>query len=406
MQYCTLTPFLVGAVILFAAACVANLVAKKVLVRLLRRVASKTRTGWDDALVQRRVFHRLSHLAPGLVIYFGCRVAFPAAATVNATLERVALAYMTVVLLLTLSALLRTVVDVYRTYSFSRQRPIKGFVQMVELIIWIVGLVAVIAMLMDRSPWKFLTGVGALSAVLLLVFKDSLLGLIASFLVSANDLVRIGDWIEMSKYGADGDVIDISLNTVKVQNWDKTISTIPTYALIADPVKNWRGMSESGGRRIKRAIQIDMHTVRFCTPEMLDRFENFEHVAEYLRERRGEVETYNREHGVDTDQILNGRRLTNLGTFRAYVIGYLRNHPMIHRDMTFLVRQLAPTDHGLPMEIYVFSRDQVWANYEAIQADIFDHIIAAVPEFELAVFQSPSGRDFRELAGPAGYRGG
>jgi len=236
--------------------------------------------------------------------------------------------------------------------------------------------------------------------VLLLVFKDSILGLVASFQMSANNMVRIGDWIEMPKYGADGDVIDISLNTVKVQNWDKTISTIPTYALVADPVKNWRGMSESGGRRIKRAICIDMQTVTFCSDEMLDRFENFEHVATYLKERRGEIEAFNKEHRVDIAEVINGRRITNLGTFRAYIVGYLRHHPLIHtEDMTFLVRQLAPTEHGLPIEIYVFSRDQVWANYESIQADIFDHIIAAVPEFDLAVFQSPTGRDFRGMGG-------
>jgi miniconductance mechanosensitive channel len=231
------------------------------------------------------------------------------------------------------------------------------------------------------------------------VFKDSILGLVASFQVSANDMVRIGDWIEMPNYGADGDVIDISLNTVKVQNWDKTISTIPTYALVSDPVKNWRGMAESGGRRIQRAIHIDMHTVKFCTEEMLDRFEKFEHLSDYLAPRRREVADFNREHNVDTSQSVNGRRLTNLGTFRAYVSGYLRHHPKIHRDLTFLVRQLQPNDKGIPIEIYVFSNDQEWANYEALQADIFDHIIAAVPAFDLAVFQSPTGRDVRALSG-------
>ena len=390
--------YAVRAAILLVAVVIAYLVANRILVRLVRRVAAKTEARWDDALVGNKVFGHLSCLVPGLVVYFGCIIAFPGSGDLNAILRRVAMAYMIVVLLRTISAVLRTLVEVYRTHEVSRQRPIKGFVQTIELVIWIVGLIAVVAMLMDQSPWKFLTGVGALSAVLLLVFKDSLLGLFASFLVTSNDMVRIGDWIEMPKYGADGDVIDISLNTVKVQNWDKTISTIPTYALVVDPVKNWRGMSESGGRRIKRAINIDMHTVRFCSAEMLNRFEEYEHVAEYLVARRKEVDEYNREHGVDTGHILNGRQLTNLGTFRAYVVGYLQNHPMINQDMTFLIRQLDPTDRGLPLEIYVFSSDQVWANYEAIQSDIFDHIIAAVPEFDLAVFQSPSGRDFRNLA--------
>lgn len=392
-----ITENLIRGVILLAVAFIVNFIAKRVLVRIIRRIASKTQLTWDDAMVEHKVFNRLSHLAPGLVIYFGCLVAFPEVLELTQILRRIATAYMSVVLLLTFSALLSAAVAVYRTYEFSRQRPIKGFVQTIEFIVWIGGLIAVVAILMDQSPWKFLTGIGALSAVLLLVFKDSLLGLYASFLVTANDMVRIGDWIEMPKYGADGDVIDISLNTVKIQNWNKTVSTVPTYALVADPVKNWRGMSESGGRRIKRAIHIDMHTVRFCTPEMLNRFEKYEHVAAYLAERRKEVEAYNQEHGVDTGQILNGRQLTNLGTFRAYVIGYLRNHPSIHPDMTFLVRQLAPTDRGLPLEIYVFSSDQVWANYEAIQSDIFDHIIAAVGEFDLSVFQTASGRDFQQL---------
>lgn len=393
----TLTQFFLRTLVLVTAAVVANTIAKRVILTLIRRIAEKTRTEKDDILVRNKVFGRLSHIAPGLVIYFGCMAIYPEW-ELNGWIQRVAMAYMGVIALLTVSALLNAAVDIYRTLDVARGRPIKGFVQMIQIIMWLVGAITLLAVLMNQSPWKFLTGVGALSAVLLLIFKDSILGLVASFQVSANKMVQIGDWIEMPKYGADGDVIDISLNTVKVQNWDKTISTIPTYALIADPVKNWRGMSESGGRRIKRSISVDMHTVKFCNAEMLDRLEKYEHVAAYLKERRSEVDTYNKEQNVDTAQPLNGRRITNLGTFRAYVVGYLRSHPLIHTEgMTFLVRQLAPTEHGLPIEIYVFSKDQVWANYEGIQADIFDHIIAAVPEFDLAVFQSPTGRDFRAI---------
>ncbi|MDA0322099.1 MAG: mechanosensitive ion channel [Verrucomicrobia bacterium] len=386
--------FMLRTVLLIVVAIIANAIAKKVVVNLIQRLAARTKTDWDNIFVRNNVFRWLSHLAPGLVIYYGCLVLYPEL-ELNGWIQRVAMAYMGVILLIAINSALNASVDIYRATSVSQGRPIKGLVQMIQIIMWSVGVITLVALLMNQSPWKFLTGIGALSAVLLLVFKDSILGLVASFQVSANNMVRIGDWIEMPKYGADGDVMDISLNTVKVQNWDKTISTIPTYALVADPVKNWRGMSESGGRRIKRAIFIDMQTVTFCSDEMLDRFEQFEHVAAYLKERRVEVEAYNKEHGVDTSLVINGRRITNLGTFRAYVIGYLRNHPMIHTDdMTFLVRQLAPTELGLPIEIYVFSRDQVWANYESIQADIFDHIIAAVPEFDLAVFQSPTGRDF------------
>ena len=391
--------FMLRTVLLIAVAIIANAIAKKIVVKLIQRLAARTKTDWDDILVRNNVFRWLSHLAPGLVIYYGCLGLYPEL-ELNGWIQRVAMAYMGVILLMVVNSALNAVVDIYRASSGSQGRPIKGLVQMIQITIWAVGVITLVALLMNQSPWKFLTGIGALSAVLLLVFKDSILGLVASFQMSANNMVRIGDWIEMPKYGADGDVIDISLNTVKVQNWDKTISTIPTYALVADPVKNWRGMSESGGRRIKRAICIDMQTVTFCSDEMLDRFENFEHVATYLKERRGEIEAFNKEHRVDIAEVINGRRITNLGTFRAYIVGYLRHHPLIHtEDMTFLVRQLAPTEHGLPIEIYVFSRDQVWANYESIQADIFDHIIAAVPEFDLAVFQSPTGRDFRGMGG-------
>jgi miniconductance mechanosensitive channel len=231
----------------------------------------------------------------------------------------------------------------------------------------------------------------------MLVFKDSILGLVGGIQLTANNMVHIGDWIEMPKYGADGDVIDISLTTVKVQNWDKTISAIPAYALISDSFKNWRGMSESGGRRIKRSINIDMNTVKLCDPMMLDKFRRIEHIAEYIDAKQSEIDEYNAAANIDNTEMVNGRRMTNVGTFRAYVVAYLKNHPKINQNMTFLVRQLKPTECGLPIEIYVFSSDKVWANYEAIQADIFDHILAVIPEFGLRVFQNPTGSDFSRL---------
>ena len=238
---------------------------------------------------------------------------------------------------------------------------------------------------------------GAMTAILLLVFKDSILGLVASIQLTSNDMVRIGDWIEMPKYGADGDVIDVTLHTVKVQNWDKTITTIPSYALISDSFKNWRGMAESGGRRIKRAIYIDLTSIKFCTSEMLDRFEKFQLITDYIRTRKAEITEYNQEHQVDTSELINGRNLTNVGTFRAYLVAYLHHHPKIHQDLTFLIRHLPPGEQGLPIEIYVFSNDQVWANYEAIQADIFDHIFSVVPMFDLRLFQNPTGADFQQF---------
>ncbi|MHC5146084.1 MAG: mechanosensitive ion channel family protein, partial [Planctomycetota bacterium] len=281
---------------------------------------------------------------------------------------------------------------------FARRVPIRGFMQVVKIIAFIAGGIIILGMIVKRDPTNILAGFGAMTAVLMLIFKDAILGFVAGIQISANNMVHLGDWIEMPKYGADGDVTDISLTTVKVQNWDKTISTIPAYALISDSFKNWRGMSESAGRRIKRSINIDMNTVKFCNPMMLDKFRRIEHIAEYIDAKQAEIDDYNTEANIDNTELVNGRRMTNVGTFRAYVIAYLKNHPKINRNMTFLVRQLKPTECGLPIEIYVFSSDKVWANYEAIQADIFDHILAVIPEFGLRVFQNPTGSDFSRLA--------
>jgi miniconductance mechanosensitive channel len=386
-------------VITIAAAYVANLVAKRLLLRGIRRFVEKTKTAWDDMLVNRGVFNRLSHLAPALVVY--ALASFVAEPHLNAILviRRAAVVYMIVVGLLVVDALLNALVDIYRTFEMARRRPIRGFVQAAKIILYAIVGIIVVATIMGRSPNLLLGGLGAMTAVIMLIFKDSILGLVAGIQLSTNQMLHIGDWIEMPKYGADGDVIDLTLTTVKVQNWDKTITTIPTYALISDYFKNWRGMSESGGRRIKRSINIDMTSVKFCTAEMLAKFKKIRHIEEYVEKKLDEVGKHNRSAGIDEADLINGRHLTNLGTFRAYVAAYLRNHPMVHEGMTFLVRHLQPTETGLPIQIYVFSKDQVWANYEAIQADIFDHILAMIPEFELRVFQNPTGADFRALPG-------
>jgi len=376
-------------------AIIVNYVAKKILLVVLGFLIKKTRTRWDDALLERRVLHRASHVAPALVVYWYA-AAFPG---LESLIERLAMVYILAVSGLVISGFMNAVVDVYRTLEVARNRPIKGFVQLAQIILTVFLVVFGIAILFEQSPFGLLGGLGAMTAVLLLVFKDTILGLVASFQISATNIVRIGDWIEMPKYGADGDVIDISLHTIRVQNWDKTISSIPAYALISDSFKNWRGMEESGGRRIKRAISIDMNSVKFCTEEMIERFSRFEYIADYVQRKKEELARYNINHNVDTTFLVNGRHMTNLGTFRAYVEAYLRNHPMIHRDLTFLVRQLQPGEHGLPLEIYVFSNVQTWAKYEAIQADIFDHILAVIPLFDLRVFQRPTGHDLRSLAG-------
>ncbi len=367
-----------------------NVIARKFFLVRLIRLIKKSRFKWDDIFLEKKIFNRLIHLAPALVIYFFAS-ALP---FLEVWIQRITLTYMMGIGLLALESVLNSWITLYNSFEISRERPIKGYIQILKIFLYSTGGIFILATLMDRSPWGFISGLGAMTAVLLLVFKDTILGLVASFQFFANNMVSLGDWIEMPKYGADGDVIDITLHTVKVQNWDKTITTIPTYALISDSFKNWSGMKRSGGRRIKRAIYIDMNSIKFCTKEMLERFKRFHYITDYTRSKSDEIEAYNQKHNIDPKDI-SGRRMTNIGTFRAYISAYLKNHPKIHNDMTFLIRHLALTEHGLPIEIYVFSNDQVWGNYEAIQADIFDHILAVIPEFDLRVFQNPTGYDFR-----------
>ena len=266
-----------------------------------------------------------------------------------------------------------------------------------KLIINLFGIIIIISILSNKSPLYLLSGIGALTAVLMLVFKDTILSFVSSIQITSNDLFKVGDWVEAPQFGADGDVKDIALHTVKIQNWDKTISIIPTHKLIDSSFKNWRGMSESGGRRIKRSINIDVNSIKFCTESMLERYEKFDLIKEYIKNKLSEIEGHNISKDVTHEALVNGRALTNIGTFRAYIFAYLKNHPKIHQDMTFLIRQLAPTENGVPIQIYVFINDTNWVNYESVQSDIFDHFLAIAPEFDLRVFQNPTGNDFKRL---------
>jgi miniconductance mechanosensitive channel len=383
-------------------AILANFVAKKIIVRAVHLVVRRTRTTWDDVLRERRVFTRLSHLAPALVIWYLAPEALGETGDLALVARRGAEIYMLVVSLLVMGAFLDAINEIYRRYSVAIRMPIRGYIQVVKIVLSIAVAIFALSIMLDKSPWIFLSGLGAMSAVMLLIFKDAILGLVAGIQLSANDMVRPGDWIEMKKYGADGDVMEVSLTTVKVRNWDKTITTIPTWALISDSFRNWRGMEMSGGRRIKRSVWIDVNSIRFCTPEMIERFSRIHFLREYIERKQHELAEYNTEHGFDDTTLVNGRRMTNIGTFRAYLVQYLRHHPQVHQDMTFLIRQLQPTETGLPIEIYVFSSDQRWAHYEAIQADIFDHVLAALPEFGLRPFQNPSGAEIAAIA--AGMR--
>jgi len=386
----------VVAVLLLSAA--ANFVAKHYIVAGLTYAVSRTKARWDDSVLRQTTLKRLAHLAPALVIYLLIPSALESLDWAISFIRSAVMIYMIIMLMLALDSLLTTTEDIYQNYRASKQVPIKGIIQVLKLIVYFLAAILVISILLNKTPVFLLSGIGALAAVMMLVFRDAILGFVAGIQLAANKMVSVGDWIEMPKYGADGDVLEVALTTVKVQNWDKTITTIPTYALISESFKNWRGMSESGGRRIKRSVNFDMSSIRFCDEEMLARYEKIQYIAEYIQKTKDQLEAFNQARNVDNASLANGRRMTNIGTFRAYVVAYLRHHPMINQDMTFLVRQLQPTQHGLPIEIYVFSKDQVWANYESIQADIFDHILAVVPEFDLRVYQNPTGADFRMLS--------
>jgi miniconductance mechanosensitive channel len=394
----TIAAALVAVVLVGLFSVLADLVTKRILLRLVKVATRRTETTWDDTFVEVGLFSRLSHLVPALIVSAAAPVVladFPRAAGVVLTGTSV---YMALVGMTVFDAFLNGGQRIYQGFAISRRFPIRTIVQIIRVAVYFVVGIAVLAILLGKSPVVFFSGLGAFTAVLLLIFKDTLLGFVAGIQLTANNMVREGDWIEMPAQNADGTVLDVSLTTVKVQNWDNTITTIPTYALVAEPFKNWRGMDESGGRRIKRAVRLDVTSIKFCDAEMLQRFKKIQFISEYVERKLEEVSAHNLELQVDESLLINGRHLTNVGTFRAYLEHYLRNHPKVHQDMTFLVRQLAPTEHGLPIEIYVFSNDQAWANYEAIQADIFDHILAVLPLFDLRPFQTPTGADLRALA--------
>ncbi len=408
-----------GLLSLTVLAWVANVVARRVFLGLVHRVASRTKSTWDDRIIERQVFHHLANIAPALVTYAGIGWALgvgpdvlvdtPAVDLQSTTwdglmlagailVRRVSLSWMVVALTRAAGGLLAALNDIYtESYSDADSRPIKGYLQVITLFLYGAAGIVVISILAERSPVVFLSGLGALTAVLMLVFKDTILSLVASVQIMSNDMIRIGDWVEMPQANADGDVIDIALHTVKIQNWDKTISAVPTHKFISESFKNWRGMSESGGRRIKRAIHIDMSSIHFLSDEELARLSRFEFLHDYLEAKRTELEVANAREVPGDDVVPERRRLTNVGTFRAYVRHYLRNHPKVHQEMTLLVRQLQPGPQGLPLEIYCFSNDTAWANYEGVQSDILDHLIASLPEFGLRAFQEPAGSDVQAL---------
>ncbi len=383
---------------IIALAALANLVARRWVLHVAAGLIARSSVTWDDAVLKRDVLKRLAYLAPAAVVYLLAPLALSGHPELISVVNSAVEVYAIAVVVLAVDALLSAGHDIYDTLDVAKQIPIKGFVQVARLLLYFVGTLIFLSVVLDKAPLILLSGLGAFTAVLMIIFRDSILGFVAGIQLSANRMVALGDWIEMPKYQADGDVIDVSLTTVKVQNWDKTITTIPTYALITESFKNWRGMSEAKARRIKRAVTIDISSIALCNEEMLERFSQIEFISEYVDRKQEEVAQHNAKHPEAQLSVVNGRRLTNIGTFRAYVLAYLRQHPSLHQEMTMIVRQLPPSELGLPIEIYVFSKDTAWSNFEDIQADIFDHIIAVAPEFDLRVFQNPAGADLRALA--------
>jgi len=393
-------PMLVGlGVLVFVTAFSFGLLplVRRYVVHALHRFVKRTHFAWDDQLIHSGVFQRASWLVPLVIFLQGLHLVPALPGSLLDFLGRVTLAVITLVVVRTFAAVLKAVNDIYNTYPMARDRPITSYVQIVNIVAHLFAAIVMVSVLMDKSPWLFISGLGAAMAVILLVFRDTLLSLVAGIQLTTNNLIRIGDWIEMPQFGADGDVVDISLHAIRVRNWDKTITVIPTHKFLDHAFKNWRGMSESGARRIKRAIHVDISTIRFLTPEEVDHFGRFVLLHDYIERKKNELADYNRKHAVEGNLIANARRLTNIGTLRAYIVNYLRQHPKIRQDTTLLVRQLEPTSKGLPIEIYAFSSDTAWVNYEDIQSDIFDHILAMVPEFGLNIYQEPSGHDLRAL---------
>ena len=374
----------------------AYVIGKRLLVRVVTTLAARTKVKWDDQLVKRGVFGAVANFAPALLVYLVAPMVLAGHPTASAIVDRAATIAMIIIGAVAVNSLLNALSDIFQSHDHTRQLPVKALLQVGKVVLYCVGSIVVLAVLLDKTPLYLLSGLGAITAVLLIVFRDPILGLVAGIQLSANKMVAVGDWLEMPTHSADGDVIDIALTTVKIRNFDKTITTIPTYDLISKPFKNWRGMTESGGRRIKRPIAIDLGSVSFLDEAELERLGRIQLIADYVAELRAEIASFNAKHAVDPASSVNGRRMTNLGTFRAYVRAYLRAHPQIHHEgMTFLVRQLPPTPHGLPIELYVFTTTTVWSEYEDIQADIFDHLLAALPEFGLRAYQEPSGADMR-----------
>lgn len=390
----------IGLGLVFTLSAVVHLLIRYYIIRLLHKLDEKTASEWYAVILKHKLPQRALFIIPLVIIYNGLNLVPEFHEEVTDFIIRITAAAMILVGARVFDAFLSSVHTLYRMKAAEDQAPIKSYIQLGKVVVYVLAGLFIVSSLADKSPWYFLTGIGAAMAIILLLFRDTLLSLVASVQLTNNDLIRVGDWIEMPQFGADGDVIDIALNTVLVQNFDKTISVIPTHKFLEHSFRNWRGMKDTGGRRIMRSIHIDISSIRFLTFKEIEKLKESNLLNEYITEKMNEVHGYNKEHlKSSSSTITNGRWLTNVGTFRAYIVEYLRRHPRAKKDLTMIVRQLEPTDKGLPLQVYLFVDTTVWAEYEGIQADIFDHLLAVSPEFGLNIFQQPSGRDFRRLSG-------
>jgi miniconductance mechanosensitive channel len=388
-------------VVLLVIALLLGRVARYLTLHATKMLGRQPALHWVNDLRHNKVFHRLAQMTPSLVIQFGLHLVPELSKTSLIFLGNVALAFTILFLMLATSALLNALLDIYARTEHARTRSIKGYVQLTKMVLYVFGAIIIVATLIDRSPLLLLSGLGAMSAVILLVYKDTLLSFVASVQLTSNDMLRVGDWIEMPQVGADGDVVDITLHTVKVQNFDKTIVSIPTWRLMSESFKNWRGMQQSGGRRIKRSLFIDASGVRFIRDEEEQKLSQVHLLTDYISRKQAELKAWNAAQGNVAAMSANRRRMTNIGTFRAYALAYLKSHPEIQPNMTCMVRQMQTTAQGIPLEIYCFTRTTAWTDYERIQGDIFDYLLAVMPEFGLSVYQQPSGGDLRAGLLPA-----
>ncbi|GGG48101.1 mechanosensitive ion channel family protein [Bizionia arctica] len=369
---------------------ITDFLTRKILVNSFTKFSAKSKTNFDDLLINHKAPRNIAHIVPLIItikVFPFVFLDFPHFENYIIVILKI---YGILLTIWIIRSILKTFESYFKTLPRLKDKPIGSYIQVAMLFLWIIGFATFLAVLIDLSFLKFFTTLGAASAVLLLIFKDTILGFVASIQVAINDSVRIGDWITMEKYGADGDVIEINLSTVQVQNFDMTITNIPTYALISDSFKNWRGMQSSGGRRIKRAVVLKAKSVHYLKDEQIENLKKIQLISEYLSQRQRDISSFNESHQIDKTNLINGRNMTNLGVFRKYLLSYIQNHSAINKDMSIMVRQLEPTPHGLPLEIYAFSSDKRWENYEYIVSDIFDHAIAAVPYFDLELFEYPT----------------